>query len=159
MSPVRNVNWLTPVRVAMDEVKRFWARIDIDIQPKFSAIEQAESILDYSNNDFIEMHYWTVRGGPLTIYVSSESTRVGPNLDLYGEAAPGNGTAMVAGGNSQPGGGNLMDEIINHEMGHLLGLEHKEDTFMRRNLDVADNVIDDDQRDTVREKAYESGGY
>ncbi len=89
VSPVRNVNWLTPVRVAMDEVKRFWVRIDIDIQCKISGLNEDEGILDYSNNDLMELHYWTVRGGPLTIYVGPESTRVGPDKTSMGMRRPG----------------------------------------------------------------------
>ena len=153
-----NINRLTPVIVAMQAVKDFWAQIDIDIQPRISGMVADESILDFVNPELKERHYWEVRGGPLTLYIGWESQTVGQNF--WGQASA-DGVAIIAGGNAIPGGGNFMDESISHELGHILGLgpDHEEGTFIRLLIQETENIITPAQRDKLRESAYQFGGY
>lgn len=51
--------------------------------------------------------------------------------------------AIVACDNAIPGGGNLMDDIINHELRHLLGLGagHEGGTSMRAIVDTPNDTV------------------
>ena len=155
-----NINRLLPVRTAVMDVRAFWALLDIDIQPRISGMVADESILtfDLPSTELLDRHFWETRGGSLTVYIGWESTRVGN--DLLGQTRD-DGVAIVAGGNAIPGGGNLMADIINHELGHLLGLGagHEEGTFMRAIVDTPNDTVTSAQQATLKATAYDLGGF
>lgn len=69
--------------------------------------------------------------------------------------------AIVACDNAIPGGGNLMADIINHELRHLLGLGagHEEGTSMRAIADTPNDTVTPAQQATLKAAAYELGGF
>lgn len=69
--------------------------------------------------------------------------------------------AIVACDNAIPGGGNLMDDIINHELRHLLGLGagHEGGTSMRAIVDTPNDTVTPAQQATLKAPAYGLGGF
>ena len=47
----------------------------------------------------------------------------------------------------------MLDEIIGHELGHLLGLGHEEGTFMATPLELHNRVVTAEQRKILRRGA------
>ena len=105
-----NLNRLPSIWQALEKSKEFWAGVGISLQPNVSDIQADESILAFSANDLSILHYWQVRKRLPVLYVGSESARVGGEEDILGRAS--NGIAIVAGNTPIPGGGTLIDEIM-----------------------------------------------
>lgn len=146
-----NLNRLPSVLQAVEASKVFWAQVGIALRPTVSAFQADEGILDFAANDLSILHYWQIRKRLPTLYVGSESARVGGAENVLGRAS--NGLAIVAGNTPVPGGGTLIDEIIDHELGHILGLDHEEGTFMRAALETTNRTVTDAQRTVLRESA------
>jgi hypothetical protein len=146
-----NLNRLPSIWQALEKSREFWAGVGIALQPTVSAIQADESILTFGANDLSILHYWQVRKRLPAIYVGSESERVGGAENVLGRAS--NGLAIVAGNTPVPGGGTLIDEIMDHELGHILGLGHEDGTFMRSALETIDRTVTPTQRAVLRENA------
>ncbi len=150
-----NVSFMVGVRTAMDDIKAFWEPMGIDVQPRISGMVADESILtfDFTQPELTNGHFFGAFGGTLTLYIGHTSTRVAD--DVYGEARS-DGIAVVAGA---PDTSVTMAEIINHELGHLLDLDHEEGTFMREILDTHIDTVTSDQLKTLKTTAYAFGGF
>ena len=59
---------------------------------------------------------------------------------------------------AQPGGDSWLDEVLDHELAHLLGLGHEEGTFLAAVLELHNRVVTAEQRRLVRAAAYLLGG-
>ena len=94
----------------------------------------------------------------MTVYIGWESTRVGNNL--LGQTRDDR-VAIVACDNAIPGDGNLMADIINHELRHLLGLGagHEGGKSMRAIVDTPNDTLTPAQQATLKAAAYELGGF
>ena len=150
-----NVNFMVGVRTAMADVKAFWEPIGIDVQPRISGMVADESILtfDFTQPELTNGHFFGPFGGTLTMYIGHLSTRVAD--DVYGEARS-DGIAVVAGA---PDSSVTMAEIINHELGHLLDLDHEDGTFMREILDTHIETVTPAQLERLKTTAYAFGGF
>ena len=150
-----NVNFMLGVRTAMEDVKAFWEPIGIDVQPRISGMVADESILtfDFTKPELTNGHFFGPFGGTLTLYIGHTSTRVAE--DVYGEARS-DGIAVVAGA---PDTSVTVAEIINHELGHLLDLDHEDGTFMRENLDTHIDTVTPAQLAALKTTAYAFGGF
>jgi hypothetical protein len=147
-----NLNRLPSIQQALENSKPFWAGIGIALRPSVSAIQADESILNFTENDLLTLHYWQVGKRFPCLYVGSESERVGGGADMLGQAN-GNGIAIVAGNTPVPGGDTLIDEIMDHELGHILGLGHEDGTFMRAALETSNRTVTPTQRAVLLENA------
>ena len=101
-----------------------------------------------------DLHRWTIGTPTPTIYVFADE------FDLEGGVRgltwQHNGIAAVGGGGLE---NNEVNELIDHELGHLLDLDHQEGTFMRSNLDLGDRIVTPFQRTKALLNAYEMGGF
>ena len=103
------------------------------------------------------LHYslrWTIGTPTPTIYVFADE------FDLEGGFRgltwKHNGIAEVGGGGLE---NNEVNELIDHELGHLLDLDHQDGAFMRANLDPGDRIVTPFQRTIAVLNAYEMGGF
>lgn len=157
-----DLNRIMDIRRAMDKVAEFWSQMDIQIQPNISAWRFAEDNLDLNSTAFAEFHYQRTTSR-LTAYIASNLSVLSNTPGHVGQAGSltgPQGTAVIAGahgGISEPG--NLTAEIFNHELGHILGLQHDNSTFMRQSIRDDGNVVSKAQKESLRSSAYDWGSY
>jgi hypothetical protein len=148
-----NLNRLPHIEQALAASKVFWRVLGIDlrlsIQGLHANIDPTQSVW----GPLTQHLHWTLGGQVPTVFVFSDAPRI-QNGNL-GQAF-GNGIAVVAGNVLQPGGAETwLDELIDHELGHLLGLGHEEGTFMAPVLELHNRIVTQAQRTTLRREAKE----
>ena len=146
-----------PILTDMIEVSKKWwlEQFNIHLQVSLRAIESdfIPRGLGYPLN-LRRLHHWEGGGSPLTVYVWSELSRVGD--DYLGEAFIPYGIVAMA-GTAQPGGDSWLDEILDHELAHLLGLQHDEGTFLSATLELHNRVVTAAQKAQIRAASYQYG--
>ncbi len=149
-------NWhdIVNTRRRMRLVKAFFLGLQIDIQDSHSAKHRAAS-LSYEDDSLGDWHYYNVHGPALTLYVDPNVPSVGLGYmgQVSGTLGP-YGTAIIAGDH----GDAYTATIIEHELGHLLGLDHEQETFMSASIRDTSPVTKG-QREALRVGAYEWGSY
>ena len=151
-----NMNRLPIVLDMIEASKKWWLeQFGIVLQVSLRAIE-SDFIplgLGYPLN-LRRLHHWQGGGSPLAVYVWSELSRVGDGY--LGEAFIPDGLVAMA-GTAQPGGDSWLDEVLGHELSHLLGLGHEDGTFMAAVLELHNRVVTAAQRAQIRAAAYRLG--
>lgn len=132
----------------------FWRSVGILIQPVVRGLVTEEPLENELGQTLDVINRW--RAGsphPPIIYILARHTRLeGGNLGL---AWRHNGLAAVVDITVEVS----LDKIIDHELGHLLGLDHEDDTFMRRILEINNRRVTPAQRTTLLRHAYLYSGF
>ena len=152
-----NVNRLPIIFDMVETSKKWWAeQFNINLQVSLRGVQSDVLALGSSYSiDLRRLHHWQGGGRPLTVYVWSDLERVGDGY--LGEAFLDHGIVAMA-GTAQPGGDSWLDEVFDHELAHLLGLQHEADTFLAAVLELHNRVVTAEQRRLVRAAAYLLGG-
>ena len=147
-----NLNRLPHILTAADHSKLFWRELGIHLSVNVRGVQTSLKPEGLYLDDLQRLHYWDLGARTPTIYIFSDEANI--ETDKLGKAF-GNHIAVAAGNVLQPGGGSLLDEIIDHELGHILGLEHANGTFMRDQLEIVDRNVTPVQKQTLRTNARE----
>jgi hypothetical protein len=100
------------------------------------------------------LHRWELGLPEVTLFVFPQADNIGTGTDL-GWSWTENGIAAVAGGQTE-----LLNEIMDHELGHLMiGPKHENATFMRENLQVIDRRVTTIQRTVMLRNAARLGSF
>ena len=152
LAPVPTSTAFDQVQATVAESVKFWEGIGIRLQPH---IRGYRSELDPSKD--YELNYlnrWDIGEHLPVIFVFPWATFLSGNN--AGHAWREDGVAAVAGGHNVATG--HLDEVINHELGHLLSLDHEDKTFMRAVLETESRTVTPAQRGTIRRVARQYGG-
>lgn len=105
------------------------------------------------------LHYWELGGHTPTVFIFSEYDRVGEGY--LGAAFPDLGIAMTVGFGTAPGQNTILDEIIGHELAHILlkSSKHEEGTFLAAALEEHNRIVTQGQREQLRLAATQFGGF
>ena len=155
LSAAKDKGYLTSrVIPALEASTTFWRDLGIMLQPIVRGWDVVPNPLVGLGDNIHDLHLWSIGTPTPTIYVFADALHVeGGNLGLAWEH---NGIAVVAG----KGEGDInLDERIDHELGHLLGLKHEDRTFMRAALEIHDRVVTAVQRTVLLRNAYALGGF
>ena len=147
-----NLNRLPQLMTAAANSKVFWQTLGIQLSVNVRALQTPLKPEGLYFDDLRRLHHWNLGARPPTIYVFSDETSI--ETTFLGKTF-GGGIAVAAGNVLQPGGGSLLDEIIDHELGHGLGLEHEDGTFMRAELEIIERKVTPMQKQTLRTNARE----
>ncbi len=143
-------------RRVMGLVKDFYSELGIDVQDSHSSRLMGTGMyLTYEDDSLGHWHYDASFGVRLTLYIDPEAQSVG--LGYMGQVADITGpygTAIIAGAH----GDAYTAQIMGHELGHLLGLDHEQGTFLSANINDS-NLVTTAQREALRVGAYEFGSY
>ena len=151
--PDRNLNTLPSVHEAGHASTEFWGKLGIRLAVRVVGLQTPLLPTGIFLLSLQQAHFWDVRPTGLAVYVWPAASRVGIDSQALGEAFGTEGfgsLAVVAGDVLQPGGGSMLDEIVDHEVGHLLGLDHAEGTFMSVVLELHNRVVTPAQRKWLR---------
>ena len=151
-----NMNRLPIVLDMIEASKKWWLeKFEINLLVSLRGVQAHWVPLgsDYPLN-LRKLHHWAGSGRPLTVYIFSDLERVGDGY--LGEAFIPHGIVAM-GVSLQPGGDSWLDEVFDHEVSHLLGLGHEDDTFMAAILELHNRVVTPGQRKTVRAAARQLG--
>ena len=129
--PVLSYQTIERVEESLVESIAFWKQQGIVWQPTVRGwIENINPVENVGEN-LRELHRWKLGLPEPTLFVFPLADSVGTEGDL-GLSWIDNGIAAVAGGQAD-----LLNEIMDHELGHLMiGPQHENGTFMRETLQV-----------------------
>ena len=147
-----NLNRLPHLMTAGANSKVFWRTLGIQLSVNIRALQTPLKPEGLYLDELWRLHHWNLGARPPTIYVFSEQSRI--DSTKLGEAF-GREIAVAAGNVLQPGGESLLDEIIDHELGHVLGLDHEDGTFMRAELEIIERKVTAKQKQTLRNSVKE----
>ena len=145
-----NLNRLPHLLTAAANSKVFWQTLGIQLSVNVRALHTPLKPEGSYFDELQRLHHWDLGARPPAIYVFSDEGNI--ETDLLGKAF-GGGIAVAAGNVLQPGGGSLLDEIIDHELGHILGLDHEDGTFMRAQLEIVERNVTPIQKQKLRTNA------
>ena len=145
---------LDTVKTALESSKVFWLDLGIMLQPVVRGWQEVPDPHASLGDNLHELHRWSIGTPSPTIYVFNDATFL--ETGVLGLAWEHNGIAAVA-GSSVPDIN--LDELIDHELGHLLGLDHEDNTFMRATLELHNRVVTTVQRIVMLRNAYGMGGF
>ncbi len=142
------------VERALEESVAWWKLQGIVWQPTVRGwIENMDVTVNLGDN-LRELHRWKLGLPEPTLFVFPLAQSVGTEGDL-GLAWTDNGIAAVAGGQAD-----LLNEIMDHELGHLMiGPQHENATFMRDTLQVIDRRVTTIQRTIMLRNAERLGSF
>lgn len=145
-----NLNRLPHLMAAAANSKVFWQTLGIQLAVNVRGLHTPLKPVGLYFDELQRLHHWNLGARPPTIYVFGDEGTI--ETDLLGKAF-GGGIAVAAGNVLQPGGGSPLDEIIDHELGHILGLEHEDGTFMRAELETVERNVTAIQKQQLRTNA------
>ena len=142
------------VESSLEESVAFWKRQGIVWQPTVRGWIENINPIDNLGENLRELHRWKLGLPEPTLFVFPLAQSVGTEGDL-GLAWTGNGIAEVAGGQAD-----LLNEIMDHELGHLMiGPQHENGTFMRDTLQVINRRVTPVQRSIMLRNAERLGSF
>jgi len=142
------------VRGIMEDVAEFWSDVGIHLIPRVVGADNAAN--KHIEAQLQSAHYYRFQGRNPSIYILMDRATVGGTNEYLGQAFLVDQLAVVAGAVED---GGLMD-VINHELGHLLGLPHQAETFMREAIRPGpDNRVTTIQSIQLHESAAALGGH
>lgn len=154
VAPDASFNRLPHVFGAVAASEKFWAGVGIKL--KVQVVQVASNMLsdDLWFRGHSSLDYYEKGRVPLVVYVFGDAARVYDSKSLG--VAYESGVAVVAGNVLLPGGETWLDEIIDHELGHLLmenEQEHEDGTFMGAVLELRNRLVTPAQRTQLRRAA------
>ena len=155
LSADKDKNYISAtVKLALEASAAFWRDLGIMSHPVVRGCDKVPSPTVRLSDNIHDLHLWSIGTPTPTIYVFAEALHVeGGNLGLAWEH---NGIAVVAGG----GLGDVnLDERMDHELGHLLTLQHEDNTFMRETLGLHNRVVTEQKPGELLRNAFNLGGF
>ncbi len=147
----RGINVLAGVQAAANESVRFW-REDAGIDVRFTVHGEKMLIDDPSYDRLFELFStasrWNVRGPLPVIFMIPHLDRLA-GKNWLGLAWEPFGFAVIAGENTS-----VTNETLDHELGHLMNVDHEEGTFMRPTIEEHGNVVTEEQKIKLHESEY-----
>lgn len=151
-----NMSRLPVITDAIEASEQFWQeQFGIYLQVSLRGVQSDMLPTEVYPTPYRQLHHWAGSGRTPAVYIWSDMQRVGN--DFLGQAFTEHGIVVVAGNPFQFRQEKLLDEVVDHELVHLLGLEHQEGTFMAAELVEHNRVVTKEQRAKVREMAYRLG--
>ena len=155
VAPDTNIGWVPYLQGVIADCRKFWAdlgiTLDVTLRGIVSDLPPGKDVFDV-----LRLHHWQGTGFVPTVYVWVNASRVGATGEYLGETF-GGGVMTAAGNVTRPGGATDLNEIIDHELGHALGLDHQEGSFMRAELETENRLVTLEQKAQVRKVAYKLG--
>ena len=143
------------VEQSLEESVAWWKLQGIVWQPTVRGwIENMDVTAVDLGDKLRELHRWKLGLPEVTLFVFPQADNIRIGTD-FGWSWTDNGIAAVAGG--QPA---LLNEIMDHELGHLMiGPKRENSTFIRENLQVLERRVTTVQRTVMLRNAERLGSF
>ena len=152
--PSLSYQMIERVEQSLEESVAWWKLQGIVWQPTVRGWIETMDVTDNLGEKLRELHRWKLGLPEPTLFVFPLVEFVGNGVDL-GWSWTENGIAAVAGGRVE-----LLNEIMDHELGHLMiGPDHENATFMRDTLQVIDRRVTTIQRTIMLRNAARLGSF
>lgn len=151
-----SLNYLPVGLGAAAAAKDFFRRtcnIELQVTVSARAIAKWAPGPEYAQTVLVE-HRYRHGGATFLVLIRSDEARLSGGRFL-GQAFAGTGGFCVVAGNHPPP--SLVNETAIHELGHLFGLDHEDQTFMAAVLEVDERIVTKAQRAKARQTAYQYG--